>query len=88
MGQEKYRQIAIQGVGTVETRWQQKNGNVIDVLLSSAPIHLGDGPQDLLFTVMDITERKKMELEHFRIDKLESLGIMAGALPMISTMSS
>ncbi len=80
VGREKYRQIASQGVGTVETRWQQKNGNVIDVLLSSAPINPGDGPRDLLFTVMDITERKKMELEHFRIDKLESLGIMAGGI--------
>jgi two-component system cell cycle sensor histidine kinase/response regulator CckA len=80
VGLEKYRQIAIQGVGTVETRWQQKNGTIIDVLLSSAPITNGDSSQNLLFTVMDITERKKMEMEHFRIDKLESLGIMAGGI--------
>jgi len=80
VGREKYRQIASQGVGTVETRWQQKDGNIIEVLLSSAPITGGDSSPNLLFTVMDITERKKMELEHFRIDKLESLGIMAGGI--------
>ena len=39
VGKEKYRQIAEQGTGTVETRWQCKDGRIIDVLLSSTPIN-------------------------------------------------
>jgi two-component system cell cycle sensor histidine kinase/response regulator CckA len=76
----EYRQILAYGVGTVETRWQQKNGNIVDILLSLTPITEGDSSQSVLFTVTDITERKKMEMEHFRLDKLESLGIMAGGI--------
>jgi PAS domain S-box-containing protein len=80
VGRERNRQMATYDVGTLETLWQQKNGNVIDVLVSLTPITGADTSETLLFTVMDITERKKIELEHFKIDKLESLGIMAGGI--------
>jgi PAS domain S-box-containing protein len=80
VGRERHRQMATQGAGTVESRWQQKDGAIIDVLINLAPITGADSSETLLFTVMDITERKKIELEHFKIDKLESLGIMAGGI--------
>jgi hypothetical protein len=32
---------------------------------------------------MDITERKRAEVERLKIDKLEALGVLAGASPMI-----
>ncbi len=80
VGLEKYRQILRQGVGTMETRWRRRDGVIIDVLLSSTPIMSGNVSQKVLFTVMDITERKRMEAEHYKIDKLESLGIMAGGI--------
>ncbi len=81
VGREKYRQIAQKGVGTVETRWRRKDGSVIDVLLSSAP--LWQDPQsapEILFTVLDITEQKKLESLRANLDKMESLGIMAGGI--------
>ena len=80
VGREKYRQIAEQGKGTVETRWQHRDGTVIDVMLSSAPLFDADQPQEILFTAMDITERKKLEAARNKIDKMESLGIMAGGI--------
>jgi PAS domain S-box-containing protein len=38
VGHEKYAQIHENGIGAVETRFRHKEGNVMDVLLSSAPI--------------------------------------------------
>ena len=61
VGKEKYRQIAEQGTGTVETRWQRKDGRVIDVLLSSTPINPLDQSAGVTFTALDITDRKQGE---------------------------
>jgi PAS domain S-box-containing protein len=62
VGREKYAQIRDKGTGTVETRWQRKDGKVIDVLLSSTPLDLNDQSIGVTFTVLDITERKKAEV--------------------------
>jgi PAS domain S-box-containing protein len=64
VGKEKYRQISEKGTGTVETRWLRKDGNVIDVLLSSTPIDLADVSAGVVFTALDITERKRVELQN------------------------
>jgi len=61
VGSEKYHQIAEQGIGTVETRWQHKNGTVIDVLMSSVPLDPKDLSAGVTFTALDITERKRAE---------------------------
>ncbi|KAA3648804.1 MAG: PAS domain S-box protein [Chloroflexi bacterium] len=61
VGVEKYKQIEEEGTGTVETQFKRKDGQLIDVLLSSTPID----PKDLLagvtFTALDITDRKQAE---------------------------
>ena len=61
VGREKYRLIAESNVGTVETRWRKKDGAIIQILLSSAPIDLHDHTKGVTFTAMDITARKQME---------------------------
>jgi PAS domain S-box-containing protein len=58
-GREKYAEIAAKDKGAVETRWRRKDGTLIDVHLSSAPIdpqNLGAG---VVFTALDITAQKK-----------------------------
>ena len=45
VGREKYTQISKRGTGTVETRWQRKDGKVIDILLSSTPVDPNDSPR-------------------------------------------
>lgn len=57
VGQEKYDQIAAHGTGTVETRWQRKDGSIINVLLSSTPFDSEDWDKGVTFTAMDVTER-------------------------------
>ena len=61
VGDEKYRQISRHGTGTVETRWVRKDGRIIDVLLSSTPIDIKDLDIGVIFTALDITERKSNE---------------------------
>lgn len=61
VGNEKYRQIRESGTGTVETRWQCKDGRIIDVLLSSTVLDPDDLTRGVTFTALDITERKRDE---------------------------
>jgi PAS domain S-box-containing protein len=63
VGRAKYRQILASGTGTLETRWQRKDGRVIDVLMSSTPIDPQDLAAGVTFTALDITERKQAEMK-------------------------
>ena len=61
VGDEKYRQIAEKGSGSVETRLKRKDGRIIDVLMSSTPIDPGDLSRGVVFNALDITDYKKAE---------------------------
>ncbi|MEZ5336383.1 MAG: PAS domain S-box protein [Methanolobus sp.] len=61
VGKIKYHLIAENGTGTVETRWQKKDGSIINILLSSTPIDVNDLSVGVTFTALDITERKCSE---------------------------
>ena len=63
VGRVKYSQIDEEGIGVIETRIKKKNGKVIDVILSSAPIDHKDLSKGVTFTIMDITGRKRIERE-------------------------
>jgi diguanylate cyclase (GGDEF)-like protein/PAS domain S-box-containing protein len=63
VGREKYRQIQAKGTGSVETRWQCKDGHIIDVLLSSTPLDCNDLSKGVTFTALDITAQKKAETD-------------------------
>ena len=77
VGREKYRQIAEKGIGTVETRWQRKDGAIIDVLLSSSPINPDDHAVGVTFSALDITDRKRAE-EALRTERDMLQGLMDG----------
>jgi PAS domain S-box-containing protein len=61
VGSEKYKQIAEHGSGTVETRFQKKDGSILHILLASTPIDVNDQLKGVTFTATDITERKQAE---------------------------
>jgi len=58
VGTVKYAMIRERGTGTVETRWRCKDGTILDILLSSTPIDLSDIRAGVMFTALDITDRK------------------------------
>jgi PAS domain S-box-containing protein len=59
--EQVYEEVAQKGSSSVETRWRQKDGKLIDVLLNATPVKLPSPSQGIIFTVMDITERKQAE---------------------------
>jgi PAS domain S-box-containing protein len=61
VGTEKYRQIREKGTGLVETRWRKKNGEIINIILSSTPIDRNDSFKGVIFTALDITKRMQAE---------------------------
>lgn len=63
VGREKYRQIRDSGIGRVETRFLTKDGRIIDVALSSAPVVPGDLSRGVTFTAQEITAIKRAEQE-------------------------
>ncbi|MBN1688031.1 MAG: PAS domain S-box protein [Candidatus Omnitrophica bacterium] len=60
-GKIKYQRIDEMGVGAVETKWKRKDGSIMDVHLSSAAINAEELSAGVIFTVLDITERKRAE---------------------------
>jgi PAS domain S-box-containing protein len=61
VGGEKYAQIHERGTGSVETHWMCKDGQIMDVLLSSVPLNPSDLSAGVTFAALDITERKLSE---------------------------
>ena len=82
VGQVKYGMIAEHGTGHVETRWQRKDGSVVDILLSSSPIVTGDMSGEITFTALDITERKRAE-ETLAFERSQLLSIFDGIDDMV-----
>lgn len=63
VGVEKYHQIKVYGSGTIETRWQCKDGEIINIILSFTPLDWHDLSKGITFTALNITLRKKAEEE-------------------------
>lgn len=63
VGREKYRQMEANGIGRVETRFLTRDGRIIDVALSSAPVVPGDLSHGVTFAAQDITAIKHAEQE-------------------------
>ncbi|MDA3972078.1 MAG: PAS domain S-box protein, partial [Desulfobulbaceae bacterium] len=61
VGRVTDEQIPEVGTGSVETPFRRKDGVLRDVLLTSTPLDEQDLTKGVLFTVLDITERKQAE---------------------------
>ncbi len=79
VGKVKHADIREYGTGSIITKWQRKDGEIIDIFLSSAEIEPSNMAAGLVFTAMDITDRKRAEealaAEKERLDvTLRSIG--------------
>jgi PAS domain S-box-containing protein len=63
VGAEKFREIRERGVGITETQWRRRDGQFIDVFLSSSFIDPAEPAAGAVFTALEITARKRAEAE-------------------------
>ena len=63
VGTVKYAMIRERGTGTVETHWMRKDGIIRDILLSSTPLDPSTISAGVMFTALDITDRKNAEIQ-------------------------
>ncbi len=62
-----------------ERRYRRKDGEIVEVEVNATLISYGGG-RAISTVVHDITERKRMDAQIQYIQKMESLGVMAGAV--------
>ncbi len=74
------RRLAGEKINDVEYMAQRKDGSQFPIISYASPIQRGNQVVGLRGIIVDITERKKMEEELLKTQKLESLGILAGGL--------
>ena len=60
---EQMRQIEEDGTGVIETVFRSREGRAIDVLLCSSVLNTADRAEGVTFTVLDITEDKRLAAE-------------------------
>ncbi len=66
---------------TCELRLVDKKGNQFDARLESLPVHDSEGKFSQCRTVIsDITEKKKLESQFLRAQRMESIGTLAGGI--------
>lgn len=63
VGKELMNQISSSGTGRIETSWIRKNGSTIDIIFSKTPIDIKRPEKEMVFTALDITERRDAEKE-------------------------
>ncbi len=60
-GKVVYGEVRRGNIGTTNTRWVHKNGKMLDIHVSAAGIDPKDLSAGIVFTAVDITERKEAE---------------------------
>ncbi len=68
VGEKGYAEVVKHGTGSVETRWRRKDGREMDILLSATPLNLDDPDAEMVFTALDITQRKHAQRELQRLN--------------------
>ncbi len=70
-----------------ETVWRRKDGSAMNVLLTAALLWPGQDRNEIAFSALNITQRKmeeqlrlKMEEEQYQLQKVESIGRLAGGV--------
>jgi two-component system cell cycle sensor histidine kinase/response regulator CckA len=61
VGEVVYGEVRRGNIGTTDTRWVHKNGRMLDIHVSAAAIDPKDLSAGIVFTAVDITERKEAE---------------------------
>jgi len=69
VGRHKYAEIQRKGTGSIVTVWLRKDGKPVNIFLSSTPIDPADLTAGVVFTALDITEKKQAQDELWRSEE-------------------
>lgn len=64
-----YPQAIKKGVGFGETRWKRKDDVLLDIIFSISPMQIDDPQQGFIFSLLNITENKKIQNELFESEQ-------------------
>lgn len=92
IGSKLFDELERKGHYETETQFLHKSGREIDVIIKSNLSRTSDLESDIISVIVDITARKKVQEDLQKINKLESLGILAGGIAhnfknMLTSMS-
>ncbi|MDN5293805.1 MAG: two-component system, sporulation sensor kinase [Eubacteriales bacterium] len=78
---DRIRKMMTEGVGVppMEEKLIRDDGTVVDVEVAAAPFNFG-GKRAVQIVIRDITERKQLEQEMARLDRLNLIGQMAAGI--------
>jgi PAS domain S-box-containing protein len=62
-----------------ERRFIRVDGSVVDVEMVAIPVTYPNSA-GIQIVVLDISERKRMEMEHLKVQRIESIGVLAGGI--------
>jgi PAS domain S-box-containing protein len=69
VGRLKYAEIHRKGTGSIVTVWRRKDGCLINVYLSSTLVDPADLSAGVVFTALDVTEKKRAQDELWRSEE-------------------
>ena len=84
---EAERRAGTPNFNSADTQWRRKDGSLVDVNVSNSLVDPEDVSKGVVFTVVDLTERKRSEAEREKLQiqlhhsqKMESIGRLAGGV--------
>ncbi|MBE2213746.1 MAG: PAS domain S-box protein [Opitutaceae bacterium] len=80
VGREAYETIRREGSCRIETTWRHKDGRLLDIILSAAPIVHEGQTTATTFAALDVTERRRLEAQLRQAQKMEAVGQLAGGV--------
>ncbi|GEM_PF-1497441 len=79
-----YTDLIQHGRNTIESKWQRKDGTIVDILLSSSPLDINDPQLGEVVTVLDISNVKRSQEAILRErNKAQSYLDVAGVIMLV-----